>query len=143
MPEFEITPHVGVGPLKLGMTAAEVRHAGPVEAVGRGREEMVTGLGLNVDYKADSVAFIQSFPADGVRFTLWGIDVFTTPADELVAFVLNREGLSADNFPPGRDEYQFPSLGLVLWRRWASEEPRETGWTFETVSVHAPGYYDG
>jgi hypothetical protein len=119
---FEVVPHVGIGPLRLGMTPAEVRRAAaghPVEAVGRGREEMVTGLGLTTDSAAGGgpVTFIQAFPAEGVRFTLWGADVFATPAAELVAAVVSREGLAAADFPPGQDEYQFPSLGLVLWRR--------------------------
>ena len=41
---YEVTPHVGIGPLRLGMTPAEVRAAVPgqaVEKIGRGREEMI------------------------------------------------------------------------------------------------------
>ncbi|WP_020475677.1 hypothetical protein [Zavarzinella formosa] len=144
---YEVTPHVGIGPLRLGMSPAEVRAAMPghaIEKIGRGHEEMIEALGLNVDYSAGdaAVTFIQVFPTTGVRFTLWGIDVFATPADELVTALVRREGLLAADFPPGRDEYRFPSLRLVLWRRWASDKPGEPGWAFETVSVHILGYYE-
>jgi hypothetical protein len=144
---FEVTPHVGIGPLRLGMTPAEVRQAvagHAVEKIGRGREEMIDDLGLNVDYSAADadVTFIQAFPVDGVRFTFTGIDVFTTPADELLAAVACREGLPAPDFSPGRHEYLFPSLRLALWRGVVTEEPGEQGWAFESISVHVPGYYE-
>ena len=143
---FEVVPHVGIGPLRLGMTPAEVRRATghAVEMIGRGREEMIDDLGLSVDYSAGdaAVAFIQAFPAEGVQFTLEGTDVFATPADELVAAVVRGERLPPSDFPPGQDEYRFPSLRLVLWRSFAAEEPGEPGWTFESISVHVPGYYE-
>ena len=144
---FEVTPHVGIGPLRLAMTPAEVRQAvagHAVEKIGRGREEMIDDLGLNVDYSVGDadVTFIQAFPVDGVRCTFAGIDVFGTPADELVAAVARREGLSAADFPTGRHEYLFPSLRLTLWRGVVAEEPGEHGWAFESISVHVPGYYE-
>jgi hypothetical protein len=141
---FEVKPHVGIGPLRLGMTPEAVRRAVGVHAVGkidRGREEMVDDLGLNVDYsEGDSrVTFIQAFPVDGVRFGLGGLDVFGTPADDLVAEVVRRERLRPADFPPGQCEYLFPSLGLALWRSLPTDVP---GWTFESISVHAAGYYE-
>jgi hypothetical protein len=144
---FEVTPHVGIGPLRLGMTSAEVRQAVAghvIETIGRGREEMIDDLGLNVDYSAGhtDVTFIQACPVDGVRFTLAGIDVFGTPADELVAVLARQEGLPEANFPSGRHEYLFALLRLVLWRGVVAEEPGEQGWAFESISVHVPGYYE-
>jgi hypothetical protein len=143
---YEVTPHVGIGPLRLGMTPAEVRAAVPgyvVREIGRGREEMIDALGLDVDYPEGeaAVTFIQAFPTRGVRVTFAGQDVFATPADDMVAAVVRQEGLDPADFPPGGHEYLFPVLRLMLWRDVVGEEPGEQGWAFASVSVHAPGYY--
>ncbi len=144
---FEVTPHVGIGPLRLGMTPDDVRRsvAGHrVEKIRRGREEVIEDLGLGVDYSDGdtAVTFVQVSQADRVRVTFAGCDVFDTPADELVASVVRQEGLSPADYPPGRHEYLFPPLRLVLWRGVVAEESGEQGWVFECISVHAPGYYD-
>lgn len=144
--EFEVQPGVGIGPVRLGMTPDEVR-----QAVGRcritagdDREQWIDALGLKVDYAADVVAFVEASAVALVRVTLAGRDVFATPADELVAAVVEHAGLNPNRLPPGRDEYRFPRLRLGLWRAFVPDEPvapGEPGWAFESVSVYARGYY--
>lgn len=143
---FEVTPHVGIGPLRLGVTPAEVRAAAPghaISKIGRGREEMIDTLGLTVDYSAgDVVSFIQAFPARGVRVSFAGRDVFVTPADDMAAAAVRQAAADPADFPPGRYEYLFPDPRLALWRGVVGEEPGDQGWAFTSISVHAPGYYE-
>ncbi|HEX4613025.1 MAG TPA: hypothetical protein VH092_32845 [Urbifossiella sp.] len=138
---FEVRPGVGIGPVRLGMTPAEVRRAvGRCKVTaGDGGGEWVDALGLKVDYAAGAVAFAEAFAVARARVTLIGRDVFATPADDLVAAVVRHEGLPVADFPPGRHEYLFPPLRLVLFRGVAPDEP---GCVFDSVSVHTPGYYE-
>src|SRR4051794_7880622 len=87
---FEVQPRVGVGPVLLGMTSAEVRRAAGRCQVTAGDAgvEWVDALGLKFEYRAGAVAFVEAFAVARVRVTLFGHDVFTTPADELVAAVV-------------------------------------------------------
>src|SRR5262245_24407513 len=145
--DFEVRPRVGIGPFRLGMTPAEVRQdAGRCRVTaGDGREQWIDALGLKFDYVADAVAFVEAFGVARVRVRLAGRDVFATPADELVAAVVSDAGLRPGRFPPGRDEYRFPSLRLVLWRAFVPDWPAGPGeaeWAFESVSVHAARYYE-
>jgi hypothetical protein len=144
---FEVQPRVGIGPVRLGMTPAELRRAAGRCKVtaGDGDEKWVDALGLKVDYQAGAVAFVEACAVARVRVTLFGRDVFATPADELVAAVVRHARLRSARFPPGRDEYLFPALRLALWRAFVPEEPTgpgEQGWAFESISVHAAGYYE-
>jgi hypothetical protein len=148
--KFEVVPHVGIGPLRLGMTPEEVRAA--AAAAGHAVEDVRGGdtivpIGLSVDYSADglSVVFIEAFRAPGVCLTFAGCEVFMTSADEMVAAIVQQEGLNSADFPPGRHDYLFPSLRLALWRSTISDEddePGEQGWAFDSISLHVPGYYD-
>jgi hypothetical protein len=142
----DVIPHVGIGPLRLGMTADEVRVATfgtTVASTARGREEMIFALGLSVDYSTEGIVnFVQAFDARGVRTPFAGRDVFATAADDMVAAVVRHAGLDPEDFPEGDDECSFPTLGLVLWREFAGEVPGEPGWAFSTISIHSPGYYD-
>jgi hypothetical protein len=144
---FQVQPGVGIGPVRLGMTPADLRRAAGRCQVTDGDEdqEWVEALGLKVDYQAGAVVFVEACAVARVRVALFGRDVFATPADELVAAVVRRARLRPARFPPGRDDYLFPSLRLALWRAFVPDEPTgpgEQGWAFETVSVHAPGYYE-
>src|SRR5262245_54665446 len=142
MPVFEVIPHVGIGPLRLGMTQAEVRHAIAGSAVRglRGCLEVVRDLGLWVDYTEGftAVKFVQASEVAGVRVLLAGADVFDTPADELVARLVQQEGLNVADFPPGRHSYLYEALRLVLWRE---RVPEAESRPFDCVSVHAEGCY--
>lgn len=147
MQVFDVIPHVGIGPLKLGMTQAEVRQAvaGHTVKALQGCEEVVENLGLWVDYTPGfgGVNFVQAFKAKGVRVIFAGADVFDTPADQLVTRIVRQEGLTPADFPDGRHEYLFSALRLMLWRGVVPDEPDERGWAFECISVHTHGYYDG
>lgn len=77
--------------------------------------------------------------------TYRGVDVFDEDrsTDEVVAEVVRLEGLDTADYPPGRHAHHFPHLNMVLWRGEVSDKPGDRGYTFQTASVHTPGYYDG
>jgi hypothetical protein len=105
---------------------------------------VVPDLGLWVDYPNGytAVTFVQASQTEIARVMFAGCDVFDTPADELVAAVVRKEGLEPADFPPGRHEYEFPALRLGLWRGVVADSPGQRGWAFECISVHSPGYYE-
>jgi hypothetical protein len=60
----------------------------------------------------------------------------------VIAEIAARLGLDPEVYRPGRHQYYFPDLCMGLWRSCVSDEDGEQGFTFDSVSVHSPGYYD-
>lgn len=129
----EVVPHVGIrshaGMVRLGMTRAEVQ-----PLLDRDRD-------IRVDFRGDPpmVAFIES-PKHWGSFE--GIDLFEAGADEVITAVAARLGLDTSVYRPGRHQYYFPDLRMGLWRSTVSDEDGDQGFVFDSVSVHAAGYYD-
>jgi hypothetical protein len=115
--------------VRLGMTRAEVQPLLDRES------------GIRVDFHGEPpvVAFVES-PKHWGSFE--GIGLFEAGADEVIAEVAARLGLDLEVYRPGRHSYYFPDLRMSLWRSCVSEVDGEQGFVFESVSVHAPGYYD-
>ena len=63
---------------------------------------------------------------------LGDVDVFRTPATDLVALVSRKTSLDPSSHDPGVT-FEFPTIGLGFWR-----ESREEGPFFETVYVSPP-----
>lgn len=128
----EVIPHVGIrshaGMVRLGVTRAEV-------------QPLLDQDGdIRVDYRGDPpvVAFIESPKYWG---SFEGIDLFEAGADEVIAEIVTRLGLDHNLYQPGRHEYYFPELCMILWRSCVSDEDGTQGFTFDSVSIHSPGYY--
>lgn len=128
---MEIVPHVGIGKVRLGMPREEA--------------DWLLDCGMQVDSAGSPpvVTFVQV--SHRCHATYRGVDVFDEDraADEVLAEVVALEGLDPADYPPGRHEYTFPHLNMVLWRGEVSDEPGDQGYTFQAASVHSPGYYDG
>ena len=126
-PSVGIKSHAGI--LRLGMSPDDAQ-----PLLDRDRD-------IQVEFRGDPpvVVFIQSPKHWG---TLDGIELFETAADEVVAEIARRYGLDPAIYRPGRNEYYFPSLNMILWRSCASDVDGEQGYIFDCVSLHAPGYYD-
>ncbi len=146
MSEMRVEPGVGIGPVRLGMTHAEVRAAVPNREIkGQGSRQRIPGLGLSLEYTDSDgvVAFIEADRGSGAKYD--GIEVFETPAEEVVAAIVQAAGLAPVDFPPARHSYLFEGLRLVLWRGTVPDDEQdaddEGGRLFQTVSVYAPGYY--
>jgi hypothetical protein len=148
---MRIEPGVGIGPIRLGMTQAEVRAAvASRDLKGQGNRQRIPSLGLLLEYTDSDgvVAFIEADRGSGATYN--GIGVFETPAEEVVAAIVQAAGLAPADFPPARHSYLFESLRLVLWRATVPDDEQdeddeddeeEDGRLFQTVTVYAPGYY--
>ena len=146
MTEMRIEPGVGIGPVRLGMTHAEVCAAvAGREIKGQGSRQRIPDLGLLVEYTDGDgvVAFIEADRGSGAKYD--EIDLFETPAEDVVAAIVQAAGLAPADFPPGRHSYLFEGLRLLAWRSTVAddeqEEDDEEGRLFQTVSIYAPGYY--
>jgi len=112
--KFKILPHIGIGPVKLGMTKEEVK-----ESVGN---KYYCASSENIDYyfensfqvefennKAD---FIGISSNDSYIVTYEGKNVFDTKAEKLFALITENEKL---NHEYNSDEYLFPDQIISLW----------------------------
>ncbi len=126
---MEIVPHVRIGKVCLGMSREEA--------------DWLREPGMQLDSAGDPpvVTFIQVTHGTGTEYR--GVDLFDDSADEVVAAIVRLEGLDPADYPPGRHEYTFPALGMILWRGEVSDVPGDQGYTFQAASIHVPGYYDG
>lgn len=125
---YVIEPHGGVGPVRFGMSRAEMRTAMPAvpTAFGRGPAENPVDawddFALQVFYDADDrVEYIEVERDDALQPVLFGEAVLTLSVHQALAHVC-RHG---DDQPEGDElpyAYVFPALDLVLWRPHAGEE---------------------
>lgn len=126
---LEIVPHVGIGKVRLGMSREEA--------------DWLIEPGMQIDSAGTppSVTFIQV--SQRAWATYRGVDVFDedASADEVVAAIVELEGLDPADYPPGRHRYLFSNLNMILWRGEVSDEPGEQGYTFQAASIHVPDYY--
>ena len=90
---------------------------------------------------ADTVEAVElARPDDGESITFRDIDVFATPADEVIEAL----GQFAEvEVTESGHAATAPSLHLAFWRSTVPESPEdEEGRYFESVLVAAPGYGD-
>ena len=147
---YEIVPHVGVGPIKLGMTRDEVRRVMPVpcspyrKSQGDLHEtDAFHEYAYQVYYNGESpvVEFIEL--SDGLDYiaSYRGTDVFSTPAAEMVVLVSREAAFDPDYWELGRS-YTFPSIDIALWRPVLPEESDgEAGIIFSTIAIGVEGYF--
>ncbi len=151
---YDVLPHEGIGPVRLGMSRAEAREAmeragvPPPEQVETSRD-LYHHAAFQVSYDAFGTVEYIELGRDGpfgVRYL--GVDVFTTPADELVALVAERAPYDPDD-PELGFTYLFPALDLSLWRPVMPEDCEEEdepdeydcGRVFTTIGVGRRGYF--
>jgi hypothetical protein len=126
---MEIVPHERIGDVRLGMPREEADRLRP--------------RGLRVD-SGGSPAVVTFIEVDSrIEVSYRGIDLLEAPADEVVAALARLEGLDPLDYPPGKHNYRFPALNMLLWRGEVSDEPGRQGHTFQSASIHVPGYYQG
>jgi hypothetical protein len=126
---MEVVPHVGIGEVRLGMLREEA--------------DQLRGKWMRLDSAGTPpiVTFIEVHWRTRARYR--GIDLFGGSADEVVAAVARLEGLDPLDYPPGKHNYRFPALNMLLWRGEVSDEPGEQGHIFQSASIHVPDYYQG
>jgi len=146
MIEYEVVPHIGVGPVRLGMTHDEV-----IKAMGR-QPDIVNGkitvgcyhrCAFQVDYSTGQhiaeYIEISDWPDFIARFD--GIDVFHTPAKELVAHIASKTPYDDTDWELGYS-YIFREYDLGLWRPVIPESDEDPdGRYFSTIGVGIKDYY--
>lgn len=151
---YDIVPHEGVGPVRLGMAREAAREAMERAGVPLPPEQVETSRDLyhraefQVSYDdSGMVEYIELGRGEQFVARYLGVDVFTTPADELVALVANAAPYDPDD-PELGYTYLFPALDLTLWRPVMPEDCEEDdepdeydcGRVFMTMGVGRRGY---
>ncbi len=145
MIEFASEPLVGVGPIRLGSSRAQV-HAifgKPVEPPPGGREMYFDGFFVDYD-EADRVQFIELARSALYRATLLGIALHDVPAERAIALVSGLDSYDP-NDPESEYSFTFLRLQLSLWRGTVPESGQSAddpdGRHFESIGVARPGYF--
>ena len=145
MPTFVVEPHRGVEPVRLGMARADVHRAMPGGRVSFRKTPASAhdtdawhDNGFQVFYGGlePSVEFIEVSADRSYVVKYNGLDVFATPADELVKIVAADAPFDEAD-PELGYSYVFPRLELALWRP-TRERPY-----FATIAVGIAGYFSG
>jgi hypothetical protein len=145
---FEVEPHVGAGPIKLGQSRDEVREVmgAPFRTYSRVPGEPLTdtyfGTDLQVSYDArDRVEYIELNGPGSINPTLRGRTLLFAPADEVIEWMRGISDFDADD-PELGYSYVYPAIDLSLWRPVVPEGPADVeGSTFRSVGVGRVGYY--
>jgi hypothetical protein len=150
MNEYEVIPHVGVGPVRLGMPRAQVRLAmtRPPNSFKKGASavhatDAFHDGAFQVFYRGPepTVEFIELSSGLGVRALYQGVSVFETTADEVAARIMQEARFWAED-PELGYSYIFPDLELGLWRPSLPESPQaEEVRSFASVGIGIRGYY--
>jgi hypothetical protein len=149
MPQrFEVEPHVGAGPIKLGLSRGELRKlmGAPFRTYSKVPGEPLTdtyfGTDLQVYYDAsDRVEYIELNGPRSINPTLRGRTLLFAPAEEVIEWMRGVSDFDADN-PELGYSYIYPALDLSLWRPIVPEGPEDVeGLTFRSVGVGRLGYY--
>jgi hypothetical protein len=147
--EYEVVPHVGIGPVRLGMTRAESRAAIGVEARAFMKDQADTvpteafhDASFQVFYDAsERVEYIELSKSPEIEPIVFGEKVLQLRAEDAVGLV-ERHVAYDDSNPELGYSYVFPALELALWRPVVPEsEDDEEGRTFSTVGVGVSGYF--
>jgi len=151
MPDYTIQPFVGVGPIRLGMPRDEVLRAMPEPSepfrktsTSRHLTDAFHQNAFQVFYSVErpTVEFIELSRGSVIRALYEGIDVFATPADEVVAHI-SRGSEFDQSDPEVPYSYLFRGLQLSLWRPTVPESDTDTdGRYFSTIGIGVRGYYD-
>jgi hypothetical protein len=144
MPDYTVQPFVGAGPVLLGMSRKEVRRVMPELAkpfrkapTSRYETDAFHQNAFQVFYGGDQpeVEFIELSRGSVVRALYRDLDVFATPADEVVTYI-SRESEFDRSDPEIPYSYLFRELQLSLWRPTIPESDTDTdGRYFSTIGI--------
>jgi hypothetical protein len=149
--DFTLQPFVGVGSVRFGMSRDQVRRTMPevprsFRKTPKARHETDAFFqnAFQVFYGGDepAVEFIELCGGLAVRAFYRDLDVFATPADEVVTYISRDAAFD----PNGREIpycYIFRGLQLSLWRPTIPTSADDIdGRCFSTVGIGRRGYYD-
>lgn len=116
--KLELTPHLGIGPILLGMTrpeiTAEMRSYGlKITSTAHGHLYFLENS-LMAEFQPDGTAsFIRVAPHQDLELTFQGVNLFKTHADEVFKLFEAHEGETATNVD--QHEHVFPKQIVTLW----------------------------
>lgn len=145
---FEIEPHIGAGPIRLGQSREEVHGimGAPFRPYSKVPGEPLTdtyfGTDLQVYYDAgDRVEYIELDGPGFINPTLRGRTLLFAPAEDVIDWMRGIADFDADD-PELGYSYDDPALDLSLWRPVIPGGPEDVeGLTFRSVGVGRLGYY--
>jgi hypothetical protein len=115
--EFELLPRVGAGPLRFGMSRADVRSTMSGLGFPLNNEHLTLDhfceSAICVEYTDESLSFIEFWCHDCIVPRYRGTDVFSVTAQELFAIIAGVEGRGPHAFDP--TEYLFQEQIVALW----------------------------
>lgn len=155
---FELHPPQAAGPLRIGaaghdtfetlkrlgaplLVCRRTAGSGPAWGVRRSSGLFIATF-FNPDNRMEAIEFGRPDSKDDA-VTCDGLDVFTTPAADLVTQL--REHTSVHQEEEGGDGHAFtaPNLLLSLWQPVTPESPDDQeGRFFESILIATPDYYD-
>jgi hypothetical protein len=118
MHQFEITPHIGIGPIHLGATRETIRAAltslGFALKSSRGSIDYFASAAIQVEYGGDDHAdFIGVSCHRDYSLIYYGTNVFDTVADQIFALMSDRDNSGSHVFD--RSGFVFPNQIVTLW----------------------------
>lgn len=151
MRDYTVQPFVGVGPVRLGMSRDEVRSAMPEPSepfrkglTSRHETDAFHQNAFQVFYDGEppTVEYIELSRSSVLRAVYRDLDVFATPADEVVTYISRDSGFDQSD-PEIPYSYLFRGLQLSLWRPTIPASDKDTeGRFFSTIGIGKSGYYD-
>lgn len=148
MKEIQVIPlesAIGVG---LGWTREEIHKQ--IEKPDRiweqsdhyQKEQPLFSLDYNLDNRVEYIS-ISNPKEEGIKILFRGIDVFGTPATDLIEQIKKNTDLRYDrNDPELQYSFIFPDVELSFWRPVIQEnQDDEHGKYFEAIGIGIKGYY--
>ena len=146
--EWEVQAHQGAGQVGFGATYDDVvgllgMPDQPLAKLWRSNAQRAgwQGGGLVVHFDP-VVTFIEFSRGAWLIARLLGIDVFQTPAAEVVRAIVSAGHAFDDTDPEVGHAFVFKDLQVGLWRQVLPKDGGDRdGMYFDTVSVGVAGYY--
>jgi hypothetical protein len=148
MKQLVLTPHVGVGPVKLGAQRSDIRAAladiGCPLRTARGSMDHFGGASIQVEYEEDDTAsFIGVSSHQDVVLLFDDIDLFDKEAEEIFAIFSSRDDSGNHQFTSY--EYVFPKQIVTLYEADPQYDHRrgETRPVWAQIGCGDQRYLDG
>lgn len=145
---YQVVPHIGIGPIRLGMTRAESRtvmteRPRTFRKAATQEVDAYHNNAFQVFFdEQDAVEYIELSRDEPSFATLYkGQNVFALPDEELVALIAQEADFDPINWELGYS-YVFPDLELAVWRPVLPENvDNPDDRFFSTIGVGRLGYF--
>ncbi|MGR5448080.1 hypothetical protein ACPV47_24575 [Vibrio jasicida] len=138
---FEIQLGNSIGPVRLGMTEADVSNViGAPDFIHGHRHHFLDGLMVDFDNEG-KVEFIEAAASEVFSTTLFGFDLHRTLATNVLERI-QLEGNYDHSDPELGYSYIFKELHLSFWRPTLPDVEEGEGLYFQSVAIASEGYFE-